>query len=149
MDSERKGFVFYTSFYEAITDKDVGLTKTEQLDLFIAISEYSLYGVIPELTGRSKAMWILIKPQLDANNNRYENGKKGGAPKGNSNAKKTTKNNQKTTKNNQKTTKNNLKQPKEKEKEKDKDKEKGKIQPLVKCMPDDVRERIEKLKEAN
>lgn len=142
MDSERKGFVFYTSFYEAITDKDVGLTKTEQLDLFIAISEYSLYGVIPELTGRSKAMWILIKPQLDANNNRYENGKKGGAPTGNQNAKKTTKNNLKTTKNNQK-------QPKEKEKEKEKDKEKGKIQPLVKCMPDDVRERIEKLKEAN
>lgn len=138
MDSERKGFVFYTSFYEAITDKDVGLTKTEQLDLFIAISEYSLYGVIPELTGRSKAMWILIKPQLDANNNRYENGKKGGAPKGNSNAKKTTKNNQKTTKNNQK-------QPKEKEKEKDKDKEKGKIQPAVETMPDYIRERFSKL----
>ena len=85
MDNERKGFVFYRSFYDAITDKDVGLTKTEQLDIFIAISEYCLLGVVPELTGRSKAMWILIKPQLDANNNRYENGKKGGAPEGTQN----------------------------------------------------------------
>lgn len=134
----RKGFVFYRSFYEAITDKDVGLTKTEQLDIFLAISEYCLFGVVPELTGRSKAMWILIKPQLDANNNRYENGTKGGAPKGNQNAKKTTKNNLKTTKNNQK-------QPKEKEKEKDKEKEKGEIQPLVETMPDYIKERIAKL----
>lgn len=40
-----------------------------------------------------------IKPQIDRNNRRYENGKKGGAPKGNTNAgkpvKKQPKNNQK------------------------------------------------------
>jgi hypothetical protein len=148
MDNERKGFVFYRSFYEAITDKDVGLTKTEQLDLFLAISEYCLFGVVPELTGRSKAMWILIKPQLDANNNRYENGTKGGAPKGNQNAKKTTEKQPKTTEKQPKTTKNNQKQPKEKEKEKDKEKEKGKIQPVVESMPDYIRERVEKIKEA-
>lgn len=141
MDSERKGFVFYTSFYEAITDKDVGLTKTEQLDLFLAISEYSLYGVIPELSGRSKAMWILIKPQLDANNKRYENGKKGGRPR-----KEETKKNQTETKMKPKKTKPKPKE-KEKDKEKDKEKEKGKPKPLVECMPDDVRLRIERLKE--
>lgn len=41
----------------------------------------------------ANSIFTLIKPQLDANNKRYLNSKKGGAPKGNKNAK----NNLKTT----------------------------------------------------
>ena len=59
-----------------------------------------------------------MKPQIDANNRRYENGKKGGAPVGNSNAAKKEKQ--------PKTTKNNQKQPKEKDKVKEKEKDKVK-----------------------
>ena len=87
----RESFVFYRSFYESICELD----KDEQYELFIAICEYSLYGEEPDLTGALKAMFLLIRPQIDKNNVRYENGKKGGAPKGNQNAKKTTENNRK------------------------------------------------------
>ena len=55
----------------------------------------------------------LIKPQLEANNQKYINGLKGGAPKGNQNAKKgkeQPKNNQETT---EEQPKNNQKQPNE------------------------------------
>lgn len=85
-------------------------------------------------------MWINAEPLLDGDRERYnkrvetnrENGKNGGAPKGNKNASKSTENNQeqpKTTENNQeqpKTTEGLKKQPKqpiEKEKEKEKEKE--------------------------
>jgi len=36
---------------------------------------------MPSLTGISKAVFLLIKPQLDANIRRFENGSKGGRPK--------------------------------------------------------------------
>ncbi len=100
----RDSFVFYRSFYEALCEVD----ETTQLIVYKAIIEYSINGVEIELDGINKAMFKLIKPQLDANYSRYENGKKGGAPKGNTNAKKPKEN---TNKNNQKTTKNNQKQP--------------------------------------
>ena len=90
MDS-RDSFVFYRSFYEAIEDLDI---ETQWL-IFKAIVEYGLDGVLPEIDGVAKAVFLMAKPQLDANYRRYANGKKGGAPKGNQNARK----------------KNNLKQP--------------------------------------
>lgn len=133
---DRKSFVFYRSFYEAITDYEVGLSRNEQLDIFLAIAEYCLNGNEIHLTGRSKGMWILIKPQLEANKKKYENAKKGGAPGGNSNAKKTTKNNQKQPKNNQKQPNVNVN---------DNVNENGKIQPMVETMPDYIKERIAKL----
>lgn len=132
MNDERKSFVFYRSFYEAITDHEVGLNRNEQLDIFLAISEYCLNGNEIHLTGRSKGMWILIKPQLDANNKKYENGKKGGAPKGNTNAKKQPK-----------TTKNNQKQPNVNVNVNEN--ENGKIQPAVETMPEYIRERIKNI----
>ena len=68
---------------------------------------YALDKKEPELTGFAKVLWKLIKPQIDANWVRFENGCKGGehgfkggAPMGNKNAeKKQPQNNPKTTPN--------------------------------------------------
>jgi hypothetical protein len=70
----KNSFVFYRSFAEAIDE----LPDDEQLKLYRAIKEYALNGTVPELSGTEKAIFILIKPQLYANNMKYENGRKGG-----------------------------------------------------------------------
>ena len=91
---ERESFVFYRSFYEGIKE----LPRDIQGEVLTAIMEYGLNGVTTENQKPiTKAMFALIKPQLDANNQRFENGKNGGAPKGNQNARKQPKNNQETT----------------------------------------------------
>jgi hypothetical protein len=46
--------------------------------LMQAIADYSLDGKEAELKGMERAIFILIKPQLDANESRYQNSKKGG-----------------------------------------------------------------------
>lgn len=129
-EETRDGFIFYKSFYEAIHELDF----EDQCAVYEAIFEYQFNNSEPHLEGVKKAIWLLIKPQLDANNQRYENGKKGGAPTGNTNASKK-ENNQKQPKNNQKTTngcftkqpKTTEKQPKEKEKENVKEKVNDKV----------------------
>ena len=94
---ERQSFIFYKSFYEAIKE----LPSENQLEIYTAIYEKEFYNNEIELKGISKSIYTLILPQLEANNKRYENGKKGGAPKGNRNA---SKNNQKQSNINQNTT---------------------------------------------
>jgi hypothetical protein len=42
--------------------------------------EYGLTGELPNLTGYLKSMFLLIKPQIDANNKKYESGCVGGRP---------------------------------------------------------------------
>ena len=88
---QRESFIFYASFYSAI----VTLPENEQLLMFKSIVERALYGKEPTLSGCSKGMYDLISPQIKANERRFLNGCKGGAPKGNKNAKKQPKNNQK------------------------------------------------------
>ena len=56
--------------------------------IMFAINEYALFGTEPNLTGMEKSLFTLIKPQIDANNRRRENGVKGGAPSVNQNARK-------------------------------------------------------------
>lgn len=51
------------------------------LKVYKAVIDYGLDGVEPTDGGIVKAMFELVKPQIDANNKRYENGKKGGRPK--------------------------------------------------------------------
>ena len=109
----RDGFVFYRSFFESFED----LSKKDKLILFDALCNYALNDIVPELTGTTNAIFKLLKPQVDANNRRYENGKKGGRPKANQTETKTKPND------NQTETK--LK-PKEKDKDKVKVKEKDK-----------------------
>ena len=78
---ERDSFVFYRSFYEAVEDLDI----ETQWKIFKSIIEYGLDGVLPDLDGVARAVFLMAKPQLDANYRRYLNGKKGGAPKGSHN----------------------------------------------------------------
>ena len=114
----RDGFVFYRSFFESFED----LSKKDKLTLFDALCNYALNDIEPELSGTTAAIFKLLKPQVDANNRRYENGKKGGRPKGNQTETKTKPND------NQTITKT---EPKEKDKDKDKVKvkDKDKVQP--------------------
>ena len=90
----RDSVIFYKSFYEAIKE----LSIEQQGIVYNAIFKYQFENAESELNGIEKAVFTLIKPQIDANNVRYENGCKGGAPKGNQNAKKRPKNNQEITK---------------------------------------------------
>nr|DAF85651.1 MAG TPA: replisome organizer protein [Siphoviridae sp. ctYcY12] len=105
----RESVVFYRSFYEAIRRLPAEQFKASAL----AILEYGLDGKEPETDGIERTVFCMAKPQIDANNRRYENGTKGGRPK--------TKNNQTETKDNINETK---PEPKEKEKVKDNVKEK-------------------------
>lgn len=90
----RNSFVFYRSFNEAMEE----LSENDQLVLYRAIVDYGLDSREPSFNSSYLRMaWKLIKPQLDANWKRYNNGckgkefgKRGGAPKGNKNATKTT-----------------------------------------------------------
>ena len=88
----RDSFIFYRSWYEAIQS----FPAEVQGEIYTAIFEYSLNGNETHDMGKiASAMWTLIRPQVDANRARYENGckggefgKLGGAPKGNKNANK-------------------------------------------------------------
>ena len=73
----RDSFIFYRSFFESFD----GLSKKDKLLLFDAICNYALNDIEPELNGVPLSMFKLLKPQLDANTRRYENGCKGGRPK--------------------------------------------------------------------
>lgn len=74
----RDSFIFYRSFYEAIKD----LPRDIQGEIYTAIMEYSLYGNEAEnLKPVARSIFTLIKPQIDVNNKRFDNGCKGGRPK--------------------------------------------------------------------
>ena len=108
----RDSVVFYRSFYEAIKKLPADQFKASAL----AILEYGLDGKEPETDGIERTVFCMAKPQIDANNRRYENGTKGGRPKTRINQEET-KNNLTETKLNQSGT---ITEPKEKEKVKEK-----------------------------
>ena len=73
----RDSFIFYRSFYEAIKD----LPRDIQGEIYTAIMEYSLYGnETDNLKPVARSIFTLIKPQIDVNNKRFDNGCKGGRP---------------------------------------------------------------------
>ena len=74
---KRDSFIFYRSFFEAM----IGLKDKEKLQLFNAICEMSLNNNELKLTGVCKNIFCVIRPQIVVNGERYENGKKGGRPK--------------------------------------------------------------------
>ena len=72
----RDSVVFYRSFWEAIKQ----LPEKERLESLTAILEYGLDEIEPKSAGVASAMFLMAKPQIDANNRRYQNGTKGGRP---------------------------------------------------------------------
>lgn len=72
----RDSVVFYKSFRDAIKR----LPVEEQLKAYDAIMDYAFEGIEVE-DGIAAAILLMAKPQIDANNQRYENGRKGGRPK--------------------------------------------------------------------
>ena len=87
---KRESFIVYKSFYGLIKL----LKAPQRLAMYEAIFNYGFTGEMPEFSDdTSEAIWEAVLPQLKANQKRYENGLRGGAPVGNSNARK---NNQET-----------------------------------------------------
>lgn len=74
---KKDSIIIYRSFYEAIKD----LPKELQADAWQSIFEYGLNDNQLDVNGIVSTVFKLIKPQLDANKKRFENGQKGGRPK--------------------------------------------------------------------
>lgn len=109
-----KGFVFYPSFYET----SAYLPDDVKLKTLSYIIEYGLYGKEPTPdSSTSYAQFVLIKPQIDANTERRENGCKGGRPR----------KEEKTIGYENENHRLLSEKPKEKDKEKEKDKDKDKV----------------------
>ena len=68
----RDTMIIYRSFFEAIRE----LPKENQAEIWNAVYELGLNGVEIELQGLSKTIFMLVKPQIEANLKRFENGKK-------------------------------------------------------------------------
>lgn len=66
---DRDGFVFYRSFYNCL--KNLSIEYRDKLSM--AIFEYALDWIEPELDWMLLSMFDLIRPQIDANNKRYIN----------------------------------------------------------------------------
>lgn len=74
----KESFIFYRSFYDAIEELD----DKKRLKMYDSIVKLALKNEENEkLSGICKQLFILIKPQITANNKRYEDGRKGGRPK--------------------------------------------------------------------
>ena len=69
----RDSVVFYRSFYEAMKE----LPETDQAAIYNALFAYALDGEEPQLSGVQSAIFKLMRPSIDSNNQRYENGCKG------------------------------------------------------------------------
>lgn len=69
--------VFYASFMEA----GELLPDADRLSFYDAVFSYAFTGTVCEMTKIANALFITVKPQMDANRARYENGCKGGRPR--------------------------------------------------------------------
>lgn len=71
----RESFIIYKSFIDS--GKEIK-NKNDRLAFYEAIFNFAIFGEELELSGVAKAMFMLVKPILLANQKRYENGNKGG-----------------------------------------------------------------------
>ena len=77
-------FVFYRSFRDAIREMD----EREQLETLLALCDYALDGIEPDLpTPMQRAVLTIAKPLIDSSNKSREAGKRGGRPSSKNNAK--------------------------------------------------------------
>ena len=126
-DVQRNSFTFFASFYTSMRD----LPPNDKLTLYNAIVEYGLFGVMPDLRGVPRALFELMRPNIDSSNRRREAGRRGGlvgnggAPVGNQNAVKFTcfTENKSKTIANQKQINSDIDKDKDKEEETEKEKE--------------------------
>lgn len=70
---QRDSFVMYRSFWEAMEE----LPDGEVARSMRMIARYALYGEVLEEKGIARSIFLMAKPQIDANNERYLNGQKG------------------------------------------------------------------------
>ena len=90
MDKDKKSFVFYVEWRDVLMDYPAEV----RYEVYDAIIEYAASGKLSELKPLAKMAFSFIKKDMDRNQEKYngkvetnrENGKKGGAPLGNSNA---------------------------------------------------------------
>ena len=78
MDNGRENTLFYRSFYEAIKAMPEEHT---QIELYNTVFDYWFYGKEPdeqEISSIAKGMFALMRPVIDTNRLRFNNGKKGG-----------------------------------------------------------------------
>lgn len=74
----RDSFIFYKSFFEAMQ----GLSDEQKGQCFDALASYALTGEEPSLENPIiRLFFTMAKPQIDVNNQRFENGKRGGRPR--------------------------------------------------------------------
>ena len=72
--SNRESMVFYRSWWLAVEE----LPEDIRQEVISATIEYGFRGTIPEnMSSIARAMFVLIKPQIDANNVKFENGCRG------------------------------------------------------------------------
>ena len=77
---KQESFVFYRSFYEAVKEFDKDIIA----DLMIGLCSYALDDEIIEFDNNiAKSLFVLIKPQIDANKVKRLNGSSGGRPRKN------------------------------------------------------------------
>lgn len=76
-NTRRESIVFYRSFFEAIRLQP----KRIQAEIYNALLDYAFNGEEPDIGTAAMSIFYLIRPQIDANNMKYENGKKGGRPR--------------------------------------------------------------------
>lgn len=72
MQEEKESFVFYRSFFEALQD----LRDKERLKVYDAICNLALNEIDTNLTGISRTVFTLIRPQILSNTKKYKDGKK-------------------------------------------------------------------------
>lgn len=72
----KDSFVFYRSFFDVLKE----VPDETKINLINAMAEFALNDNEIALNGMEKALFVLIKPQLEANAKRYQNGSKGGRP---------------------------------------------------------------------
>lgn len=88
-------FTFYKNYYELIKY----LKKEDRLEMYDAIFQFMFENKEPTFNGLKKGLWINISMPLNTSKINSLNGKKGGAPEGNTNAQKQAKNKQNLTEN--------------------------------------------------
>lgn len=93
---KRDSVVIYRDLFEGL----MGVPERSYKRIMNAILAYAMDGVEPKLNGLEFALFNQTKTKIDANNQKYENGKQGGRPRNQSEEN----DNQTETKNNQDTT---------------------------------------------